>query len=260
MNPSYELSDNENMDNEKSTSKNEELDSSNLEVPIHEEEIDSETQLFENDKASASPNDVIQNSETSPTTDSTEDRNEYHFDKPELDKLYKDAQFVPEGESTEPPRYYVPPEKKYNTKKRNSSSKGFGWKLVCLCLICAILGGVAGGAIINGINSKKNNNTQTVASSEAPSGGTTTTVVAEKTGTMTAAEIYNQATEQVVGVSSDITYTNIFGQTSSFSYCFSVCFRRSFVLLWRQITGLRMLSHTCQIAMQLPLRIAARFP
>lgn len=217
MNPSYELSDNENMDNEKSTSKNEELDSSNLEVPIHEEEIDSETQLFENDKASASPNDVIQNSETSPTTDSTEDRNEYHFDKPELDKLYKDAQFVPEGESTEPPRYYVPPEKKYNTKKRNSSSKGFGWKLVCLCLICAILGGVAGGAIINGINSKKNNNTQTVASSEAPSGGTTTTVVAEKTGTMTAAEIYNQATEQVVGVSSDITYTNIFGQTSDYA-------------------------------------------
>ena len=36
MNPSYELSDNENMDNEKSTSKNEELDSSNLEVTIDE--------------------------------------------------------------------------------------------------------------------------------------------------------------------------------------------------------------------------------
>lgn len=216
MNFFYDSTDNESTTDENYHPENEKesTDVDNGETPNDEKNIEDSSQFEQAEDISKEKDLNLNDDHNDSEVEISAEESEYHFDKPELDNLYKDAQYVPEGESTEPPQYYIPPAKKNNTEKKshNRSSRSFGWKLVCLCLICAILGGVAGGAIINGINSKAGTST-----SDTPSGGTTTTVVAEKTGSMTAAEIYNQATQQVVGISSDITYTNIFGQTSDYA-------------------------------------------
>ena len=142
---------------------------------------------------------------------------EYHYVKPESTRLYADAEYVPQDETTAPPRYYVPSEKKPPVKQRKPRAKGSGlwWKVACLCLVCAILGGIAGGALAGQAITKNLGETTSAGTAGNASGGGTSTVAAKATGTMTPAEIYSMACKQVVGIQSNVTYTNFFGQTTT---------------------------------------------
>lgn len=149
----------------------------------------------------------------------------YRIVKPDAEQntCYRDAAYTPQsGASFD--GYYVPggrggkptePEKKPH--KRGMGAAG----VIALCLVCALLGGVSGGLIANA-----NQPAAVVSETDAPAsdtplvqtspsaGGTTTS----SDGAMSARDIYyNLACEQVVGIQSDITTTNIFGMTASAS-------------------------------------------
>lgn len=70
---------------------------------------------------------------------------EYHFIRPEQ-RLYEDAEFVPQDEATEVPNYYAPEEKKPRERSGEAHRSGT-LKLACMCLVCALVGGLVGGFI-----------------------------------------------------------------------------------------------------------------
>lgn len=143
---------------------------------------------------------------------------EYHYIKPESTRLYADADYVPQSESTAPPRYYVPPEKKTVTKEKKPKKPGSGmwWKVSSFALVCALLGGIAGGAIAGGaINRELLSTTASPTQTTNPSGGGTSNVTLTAGGKMTPAQIYDMACEQTVGITTEVTSTNYFGQTTS---------------------------------------------
>lgn len=161
---------------------------------------------------------------------------EYHYKNGYTQKIYSDAHYVPEDESTSPPRYYTPHEKtakepkepkhdKPVKQKRGISFIGAG----CMCLVCAVLGGLFGAsAAENRINKKLFEleekipvieeavpEAETSDSRTEPAEELITPVSHSTEGYIDPAEIYKEACRQVVGITTDVTYTNLFGQTSS---------------------------------------------
>lgn len=137
---------------------------------------------------------------------------EYHFIRPEQ-RLYEDAAFVPQDEATEVPNYYAPEEKKPREKSSEAHRSGT-LKLACMCLVCALVGGLVGGFI--SWNAVKGNLADGTAkdNSVKPISGTT---VGKRVSTETASanEIYELGCKQTVGVSLESTRANIFGQQSA---------------------------------------------
>ena len=150
-------------------------------------------------------------SEDPVASSSADSDSEYHYVRPDNGRLYSDADYVRQDEATVPPRYYVPPEQK--PKKEMKPGTKTTLKLAALGLACALLGGIIGGAIAgSSVRNKYDSSPTSSVSNTAGSG--TSTVAKTKTGSMTPAQIYQQATEQVVGVQSSVTYRNFFGQTT----------------------------------------------
>lgn len=149
---------------------------------------------------------------TRASSDDTGIDGEYHFVRPEQ-RLYEDAEFVPQDEATEVPNYYAPEEKKPREKSGSAHRSGT-LKTACLCLVCALVGGLAGGFI--SWNAVKGS-----IAADAPAGDTTKPIVSmtniKKVSTETASanEIYELGCRQTVGVSLESTYANIFGQRSA---------------------------------------------
>lgn len=137
---------------------------------------------------------------------------EYHFIRPEQ-RLYEDAEFVPQDEATEVPNYYAPEEKKPRERSGEAHRSGT-LKLACMCLVCALVGGLVGGFI--SWNAVKGNLADGTAkdNSVKPISGTT---VGKRVSTETASanEIYELGCKQTVGVSLESTRANIFGQQSA---------------------------------------------
>lgn len=133
---------------------------------------------------------------------------EYHFVRPEK-KLYEDAEFVPQDETDEIPQYYVPSEKKPKEKK-SEARNGRILKLICVCLVCALVGGLVGGFV-----------SWSALKSRLPSASSDKPIVPSvetknvSNETATANDIYSVGCRQTVGISLEITSSNIFGLTSS---------------------------------------------
>ena len=156
---------------------------------------------------------------------------EYHYKNGYTQKIYSDAHYVREEDSTVPPRYYVPPEKPVKEPKEPRPRKEGGKfvRILCLCLVCALLGGFAGAAVVGRRVSGRMDSLETsledavaevTAQSEARAnapvlGGSTLPVEVAAEGGIPAAQIYDAACEQVVGISTEVTYTNYFGMSSS---------------------------------------------
>ncbi len=148
---------------------------------------------------------------------------EYHYKNGYTQKIYSDAHYVPEDENTVPPRYYTPPEKPVKEPKpprQKKNHSGFV-KSLCLCLVCALLGGVVGAAIMNG---SMDSRIDALEESLAAQAEETTAILGNQSAVTAApvstaakpiAAIYDQACDQVVGITTEVTYTNFFGQTSS---------------------------------------------
>lgn len=137
---------------------------------------------------------------------------EYRFVRPEA-RLYEDAEYVPQSESTEFPNYYVPSEKKPKEQKDDGAKppkRRLGLKITCLCLVCALLGGIAGAAAGRLMYGQDDSND---AAADTPIIRSTGTPI--NSSTSTANDIYTLACSQTVGIKTEVTYTNMFGQTSS---------------------------------------------
>ncbi len=168
-------------------------------------------------------NDEIKNTdiENNPETEdnssapSFSDNGEYHFVKPEQN-LYEDAEFVPCGEDTEVPKYYVPAEKKPKEEKPRdktviSKAKKRFIKYVCACLVCALIGGAVGGVVSWKV---MEGNAEAQSNSDKPiSTGTSDAAISSKANDKN--DIYSLGCKQAVGVTTEVTTTNWFGQTSS---------------------------------------------
>ena len=145
----------------------------------------------------------------------------------EKESIYSDAHYMPAGEGPVPPRYYTPPEPK-KTEKREKSGKGARIAgVIALCLVCALLGGLVGAGFMGrgldaridaleeaGAEQAHEQITQAAAQGSADAAHTATAVKSDSTA-LTASAIYGQACEQVVGVTTEVTYTNFFGMNSS---------------------------------------------
>ncbi len=150
---------------------------------------------------------------------------EYHYKNGYNQKIYSDAHYVREEENTVPPKYYSPPEKTpKETKEPKPKKPGGGFvKLVCLCLVCALLGGFGGGALVGSrLSDRLDAVQQSLEAMQADEeemviGAGESTGVAEllSDGSMPASQVYANACQQVVGITTEVTYTNFFGMTSS---------------------------------------------
>lgn len=171
--------------------------------------------VFENTGAADSENVISPDAEAaeapviSANAEATEVEGEYHFSKPER-RLYEDASFVPQEETSDPRSYYVPEEKKPKEKKPTGGRRKKLWRMVALCLVCALLGGLAGGGLTMYMLDRYK--------APADSGNSETPIVTDKntSKTLTSANsVYEKGCQQVVGITTAVTYTNLFGQSSS---------------------------------------------
>ncbi len=143
---------------------------------------------------------------------------EYSFSRENIPHpAYMDANFVPQSEGPAAPRnYYTPPVKP--PKRVKEKKKGSMARLIVACLICALLGGIGGGALVatqipESTTVDYSGSQLTVSGSGNTSNQTASPVSnGEK---MTGAEIYSLGCAQAVGISTDITYTNYFGAQST---------------------------------------------
>ena len=146
---------------------------------------------------------------------------EYRYKSGYTQRIYADAHYAPADESTVPPRYYTPPERpsKVNSEKPHSR-KGRFLKLVALCLACALLGGLGGAALVGHLMERR------LSALEEAGARPSVTIGAEISQTQGKAapvsrnaialsDIYELACQQVVGVTTEVTYQNFFGQTST---------------------------------------------
>ncbi len=163
------------------------------------------------------------------TGETDRENGEYHYKNGYTQKIYSDAHYVPVSESVDPPRYYTPAQKKEKEQTKSGGSKAV--LIVALCALFALLGCGAGIGLSSRITasriedlraevadlSSRLNEEETLI---APAVGITESVkteeplLTEENG-ISPSEIYRKACEEVVGVSTEVTYTNFFGQTSS---------------------------------------------
>ena len=154
---------------------------------------------------------------------------EYHYRNGYTERIYSDAHYVRADKSTTPPRYYTPPEKTVRAP-RGSEKKGVGLGgLIACCLVCAMLGSLGGAALVGSVLNKRVGSLEVSVgelreSVKQPTvimqstGGSAGSVSASETaynGVMSAGDLYDMACEQVVGVTSEVTYYNYFGMRSS---------------------------------------------
>ena len=146
--------------------------------------------------------------------------NEYRYSREDIPhRSYMDANFVPKSEEQVPPRsYYTPPEKPPKRVKEKKSSGSFA-KLIVACLICALLGGVGGGAIVATQIPQSTATTDSGGSKlnivTADESDTQTVTPVASGETLTGSQIYSLGCAQAVGITTDITYTNYFGMQST---------------------------------------------
>ncbi len=150
---------------------------------------------------------------------------EYHSRTGYSQRIYSDAHYVRADESTTPPRYYTPPEKPAREAKEPRRGVGIG-ALIALCLLCAILGGLCGGTAVGTMIGRRITAVEQSVSElsdeiagqsilpQAPAAGIPAAEAAPA-GTLSAGDIYDLACQMVVGVTTEVTYTNFFGMSSS---------------------------------------------
>ncbi len=148
----------------------------------------------------------------------------------EKESIYSDAHYTPVGEGAVPPRYYTPPEPKKAEPRKKSGKGGRVVGIIALCLVCALLGGIAGASFmgrslddrIGALEQAQAEETvsrisqiaQTAPQTSAESAPAAVSVKQDSSA-LSASAIYEKACEQVVGVSTEVTYTNFFGMNSS---------------------------------------------
>ena len=145
----------------------------------------------------------------------------YRIVRPESgNQSYTDAHFRTAEETSEvPPRYYEPEPPRRREKTPETPKKHPFARLACLALVCSLLGGMVGAGVATVVSNHDARSTETtVEASQQPTVSTVAGAAvntASSSGNLSSSEIYNLACQQVVGVTTEITQTNVFGQTSA---------------------------------------------
>ncbi|HHU22771.1 MAG TPA: PDZ domain-containing protein [Clostridiales bacterium] len=154
---------------------------------------------------------------------------EYHYVRPEsANRHYSDASYTPAESSPVRRYYYTPPEKRDRSKKGKEGR--LTARIIALCLICALFGGVAGAFAGNmdlpfwekdsgsAVTEPPESNVSPNVNSPNQSIQMPSLATPIVTGdVMSPTEIYTLACSQTVGITTEITRTNTFGITSSTS-------------------------------------------
>ncbi|NLV85865.1 MAG: trypsin-like serine protease [Clostridiales bacterium] len=150
---------------------------------------------------------------------------EYRYTKEDIPHhSYMDASYAPSGEGPEAPRsYYTPPQKPPAAKKEKEkkANKNIGMvQLICALLICALLGGLGGGAIVSWLDSSQNSGSDAVSQGQvvvtaAPVEQAPTAAPVVTGSILSGSEIYSLGCMQAVAITTEITYTNYFGMQTS---------------------------------------------
>ncbi len=160
---------------------------------------------------------------------------EYHFVRPDANRQpWSDASYIPSDDATAVPKSYrcgeSEPQKPKKPKKQHSPRRGMpALAVIALCLVCAILGSVGGGMLAAEVVSDRFEETLDELSAEHKILGGSLTLPQQSNGTgqtqpenvnldgsyLSPGEIYTIACQQVVAVTTEITYKNYFGFTTS---------------------------------------------
>ena len=171
---------------------------------------------------SAAADDTSASGDTSPAEDGSYrivkpdagrsyDERESSYSMPERDPGYRDANYTSQSDTGASANFYSPATQRKEKKPKKQRRGMPAAAIVALCLVCALVGGGVGGVIVNGAAGGSGDTTPPITQTTAPTANGSG--VSNNTGeTMTAGDIYyNLALKQVVGVSSTITGTNVWG-------------------------------------------------
>lgn len=150
---------------------------------------------------------------------------EYHFNARQTDERRGcyDAGYVPsDSASAVPPRYrYSEPQppKPPRGKKPKGERRGPGWAgLIAACLVCAILGGVGGGALGGWFVAKSIGDAgaanETVLNMAAPTTPAVSANLVSSGDMLESNQIYDMACDQTVGVTTEVVRQTFFGTSS----------------------------------------------
>lgn len=174
--------------------------------------------------------DITEVSGPSGLTGESSGNGEYHYKNSGEQQIYSDAHYIPLEESTDPPKYYTPAPRKEPASGRTGLSRTAVTAI--LCAVFTVLGCVAGAGMVSRrtepyIEELQEKVEALSADLEETSAGLVKLSAETKTPeviyvdpvtseiSFRPADIYAAACEQVVGITTDVTYTNFFGQTSS---------------------------------------------
>ena len=135
-------------------------------------------------------------------------------------RSYTDAHFQPaDNLSDVPPRYYEPESGRRARKAPETPKKHSFTTLACLALVCSLIGGLVGAGVATVATGRRAAAPETVAETTGQPSVNTVPGAAVNTaasgGNLTAGEIYGLACQQVVGITTEITQKNYFGQVST---------------------------------------------
>ena len=193
-------------------------------TPDSAEEPVAEAPVPDSDPVEAVPEQIRDEAPAAPVSEEPEiepEEGEYQYKNGYTQRIYADAHYAPADESAAPPRYYTPPRRPSKvSREKKTGKKGTFLKVACLCLACALLGSVGGAALV-GRNLNARIAALEVAQDNRPSvvlgtdSASTRKVASAEISSKPLAQLYEQACEQVVGITTEVTYQNFFGQTST---------------------------------------------
>ncbi|MBQ9045243.1 MAG: trypsin-like peptidase domain-containing protein [Oscillospiraceae bacterium] len=146
----------------------------------------------------------------------------YRIVRPETGaRSYTDAHFQAADDLSDvPPRYYEPePNWRREKKTVEKPKKGGFARMACLALVCSLMGGLFGAGVATVASNRGASEPEALVETAAAPSVNTVPGAAVNTaatgGNLSAGEIYAIACQQVVGITTEVTATNFFGQTSS---------------------------------------------
>jgi serine protease Do len=171
-----------------------------------------EEHLNENSNNEAVPdeaNDVEQNEKVQ----AEKNAGEYRYVRPdEPYRAYEDAGYIPEKEAPVTPRQYHCSSKTTDEKVKKPKRPRKSIFIAAACVVCVLIGTAIG---LNINNDKDDGQEQEMQSAKDETNSTLSSAKTTNTDVSPASDIYSEACQQTVGISSEITTTNIFGQTVS---------------------------------------------
>lgn len=156
----------------------------------------------------------------------------YRYVRPESrEMLYRDATIEPCDNSARMPHYYEPPAPPEPDVQAPPSAppeeqvtpkvmQRFWLKIIAMCTACALIGGLIGGGVTAWMihNSHDEQTALSAGNSPAPTADDSLNAVLSTPipeNAMSPTQIYENACQEVVGVTTEVTYHNLFGMTVS---------------------------------------------